>query len=80
MNTQGKNHMKALKVVILSGLLAVGVTACSNQEVGTVGGAVVGGVVGSAFGGGAGKTAATIGGAVVGGVVGNQVGKSMDNN
>src|SRR4051812_20299967 len=52
----------------------VGLGGCANmdrQTVGTVGGAVAGGLVGSAIGG----TGATIAGAAVGGVIGNQVGK-----
>lgn len=53
-------------------LLAFGVlTACTNRELGTTGGAVLGGVAGSALTGG--STAGTIAGAVGGGVIGNQL-------
>jgi uncharacterized protein YcfJ len=47
----------------------------TRQDVGTVGGAVAGGVIGSQFGGGNGKTAATIGGAVAGGYIGHELTK-----
>ena len=62
---------------ISAAVLAVsllGLGGCANmdrQTVGTVGGAVAGGLVGSAIGG----TGATIAGAAVGGVIGNQVSK-----
>ncbi|HEY8356919.1 MAG TPA: glycine zipper 2TM domain-containing protein [Ramlibacter sp.] len=56
-------------VVTAAALMGLGGCATMDrQTVGTVGGAVVGGVVGSAVGG----TAATIGGAAVGGYLGNQ--------
>lgn len=47
------------------------ITACTRQQVGTVGGAVAGGVVGSSVTGG--STAGTIAGAVGGGYVGHQL-------
>lgn len=53
----------------------VGLAGCANldrQTAGTVGGAVVGGVIGSAVGGG---TLGTVGGAAAGAVIGNQVTK-----
>lgn len=47
---------------------------CSdNSAVGTVAGAVIGGVVGNQFGKGSGNTAATIGGAILGGIAGNAI-------
>ena len=50
----------------------------SNSEfnciAGTIGGAVVGGLLGSTIGGGRGRTAATALGAGAGGYVGNQMG------
>ncbi|NLK66155.1 MAG: glycine zipper 2TM domain-containing protein [Campylobacteraceae bacterium] len=45
-----------------------------NQNIiGTVGGAVVGGIVGNQFGGGSGRKLATVGGAIAGGVLGNKI-------
>lgn len=46
-----------------------------NQQLGTAGGAVAGGVIGHAIGG---NTAATVGGAAIGGIIGNQVGRNAD--
>lgn len=51
----------------------------NKQDVGTVAGAIGGGVVGSTIGGGTGKTAATIAGALLGGVLGSSIGQSLDN-
>jgi len=48
----------------------------SNQQIGTAGGAVLGGVAGSAVTGG--STAGTVGGAAIGGLLGNEVGKRRD--
>ncbi len=50
----------------------------SKQNIGTVLGAAVGGLLGSQVGGGSGKTVATIAGVVGGGFLGNQVGQGMD--
>lgn len=47
-----------------------------GETVGTAGGAVAGGAVGSAVTGG--STLGTIGGAAIGGVVGNRVGDDYD--
>jgi uncharacterized protein YcfJ len=47
-----------------------------HQVAGTVIGAIAGGVIGSQFGGGKGRTLATVGGAVGGGVVGKEVQKN----
>lgn len=66
-------NTKFLAAVVTSAAL-LGLGGCATMDrttVGTVGGAVVGGLVGSAVGG----TAATIGGAAVGGYLGNQAAK-----
>ena len=72
--------MKKLVTLAACSVMAVSLMGCymDNADVGTVGGAIVGGVIGSQFGGGGGQVAATIGGAIVGGFVGNQIGSSMD--
>jgi len=61
-------------------IAAVAGTGCSsnpsNQQIGTAGGAVLGGVAGSAVTGG--STAGTVGGAAVGGLLGNEYGKRRD--
>ncbi|KAI1692539.1 glycine zipper 2TM domain-containing protein [Ditylenchus destructor] len=46
-----------------------------GSGIGVVGGAVVGGLLGSAIGGGTGKKIATVGGAVAGGYAGNEIEK-----
>lgn len=52
--------------------------AVSGQTVGMVGGAVLGGLAGSQFGGGSGKIATTGIGAVLGGLAGSAIGSSYD--
>ena len=58
--------------------LAVGLSACgsTNQTLGTVGGAALGGAAGSAITGG--STLGTVGGAAVGGIIGHEVGEAAD--
>jgi uncharacterized protein YcfJ len=48
-----------------------------NRLLGSVGGAVIGGVLGNQVGGGSGKKVATVAGAAAGGYAGNQVQKNM---
>ena len=52
--------------------------AFTKEQGGALIGGIAGGVVGSQFGEGSGKTAATIGGVLIGGFLGSQVGRSMD--
>lgn len=63
----------SLIAIILSTHLLTGCTYQENQMAGVGVGAVAGGLVGSAIGGG--NAAATVGGAAVGGLVGYQVTK-----
>jgi osmotically inducible lipoprotein OsmB len=69
-----------MKVLAVSLALAasVGITGCGStaENVGTAGGAVVGGVVGSELTGG--STLGTIGGAAAGGVIGHELGERYD--
>ena len=69
MNTKMIASVAAAAVLGLAGCADMGI---DRNTAGTVGGAVLGGVVGNAVGGGA---IGTIGGAAVGGVIGNQVTK-----
>ncbi len=64
--------LAALAVASAMGLSACADMGMDRQTAGTVGGAVLGGVVGSAVGGG---TLGTVGGAAAGAVIGNQVAK-----
>lgn len=50
--------------------------APSNQQIGTVGGAVVGGALGNAIGNG--NALGTVGGAAAGALIGNEVGRRSD--
>ena len=74
--------MQKLFIASVVAAASLGLAACESmrkptgEEVGTVGGAVVGGAVGSAVTGG--STIGTIGGAIAGGAVGNQVGERYD--
>ena len=64
------------------GLIALTVSACQTagpgESIGTVGGAVAGGLIGSTIGAGSGNVAATIAGAAIGGLIGNQIGRALD--
>ena len=70
------------KFLFVLGIALAGLTACGGnptgkgETVGTVGGAAVGGMAGSAATGG--STVGTVGGAVLGGVIGNEVGERYD--
>jgi len=73
--------MKVRQIAFCAALAAaLGTTGCghnpTSQEIGTAGGAVIGGAVGHAATGG--STLGTIGGAAVGGVIGNEVGRRRD--
>lgn len=63
-------------IVIFVGISLVGCS--SNQDVGTVTGGVLGGLIGSRFGGGTGQLVAIGAGAVVGAYLGGRIGKTMD--
>lgn len=63
-----KKLIISFSTILLASTLLI---ACTNQQMGTVGGAVVGGVAGSSLSGG--STAGTIAGAVGGGYVGHQL-------
>ena len=71
--------MKTLTIAALSFSLLL--TACApvtNEGVGTISGGVIGGLLGSQFGGGSGKVMAAAGGALLGAYLGGQIGKTMD--
>jgi surface antigen len=82
LHSYGEN-MKLMKLMA-TGAIALSLWSCgpagSNQEGGTVVGAVAGGIIGNQFGSGAGRALATVAGVVVGGNIGSELGKSMDEN
>ncbi len=81
--------MRRLFGVLTASVLALGLTGgtaaaaqnCSNWSggalVGTLGGAALGGFLGSQIGSGTGQLAFTGAGVLVGGLVGNQIGKAL---
>lgn len=58
--------------------LALGTTACTNEQTGQVVGGILGGVAGHQVGGGHGRDVATVVGAIAGTFIGGAVGRSMD--
>ncbi len=78
-------QIKAIKASVV--VVALAMAGCAQpgqdgpgnkQVLGTVGGAAVGGLVGSRFGKGGGKLAATAVGVFLGGVLGSEIGRSLD--
>jgi osmotically inducible lipoprotein OsmB len=69
---------KTLIAVTLACAMGAGLSACASRSetVGTAGGAVAGGAIGSAVTGG--SAVGTLGGAAVGGAVGNEAGRRYD--
>lgn len=72
------------KTVTAATLIALFATACSNnpygekQTVGALGGAAIGGLLGSQFGDGKGRLVATGAGVLIGGLIGSEIGRTMD--
>ncbi|MEX0838899.1 MAG: RT0821/Lpp0805 family surface protein [Parvibaculum sp.] len=79
--------MKIVKAIAI-GAMALALAACdqqggfggagTKQTIGTVGGAVAGGLAGSQIGGGSGRLWATGAGVLLGALVGSEIGKSLD--
>lgn len=68
---------RLLPVSVLA--LSLGLAACSsNQQGGTVIGAIGGAVLGSQFGSGGGRLVATVIGGLAGAWIGSEIGKSLD--
>ena len=65
-------------MVVAAALLAGCQSAGTGETVGTVGGAVAGGLVGAQFGGGSGQLVATGVGTLLGAFAGNQLGRQFD--
>ncbi len=74
---------KSLSVVLLASILLLGACAESGgpgtkQTIGGLGGAALGGFLGSQFGSGTGQLAFTAAGVVLGGLLGSEIGRSLD--
>ncbi len=71
-----------LKFVTAAVVSVLFTAACQQagpkESVGTVGGAALGGLLGSQFGSGTGQLAATGAGVFLGALIGNQIGKGLD--
>ncbi|RME33077.1 MAG: glycine zipper 2TM domain-containing protein [Gammaproteobacteria bacterium] len=67
---------KTLAIALIAGTVAL--TGCNKEQMGTLGGAAVGGLAGSQIGEGKGKLAATAVGVLAGALIGGSIGKSMD--
>ncbi len=71
-----------MKKILMLGLtlsfLTSGCANLSNEEAGSLTGTVVGGLIGSQFGGGSGKVLAVAGGAMMGAYIGGNIGRTMD--
>ena len=72
-----------VKPLIVVAMAASLMTACqtnsgTKQTIGGLGGAVLGGLLGSQIGGGSGRLVAVGAGAVLGGLLGSSIGKSLD--
>lgn len=73
-----------IKTVAAATVIALLATACSSspygekQTVGTLGGAALGGLLGSQFGDGTGRLVATGAGVLIGGLIGSEIGRTMD--
>ena len=70
--------MKNVMAVVLACATTIGLSACASRSetVGTAGGAVAGGAIGSAATGG--SAVGTLGGAALGGAVGDEAGRRYD--
>ena len=79
--------MTKLRSIIAAGAIALTTAGClgstgygPKQTVGGLGGAALGGFLGSQFGSGTGKLAFTAAGAVLGGLAGSEIGRALDDN
>lgn len=75
---------RPLSAIVALALLSTALAGCqtgsmgTKEGVGTVGGAVAGGLIGSRFGGGTGKLVAVGVGSLLGAFVGREIGSSLD--
>lgn len=73
--------MKKILTILIIAIMGTNLSSCAQmtkQDVGTVSGGVIGGLLGSQFGGGTGKLVAIGVGTLAGAYLGGSIGKSMD--
>lgn len=70
--------MNRMSLALVAASVFFGLAACgtTNEAVGTVGGAVIGGAAGHAIGGG--SAVGTVGGAAAGAIIGHEIGEHAD--
>ena len=69
------------KTILSLLIISLGLSGCASmtkEDTGTLAGGVIGGLVGSRFGGGTGQVLATGAGALIGAYIGGKIGKTMD--
>ena len=73
---------RAARAVVLALIAGMGLSACQNtgdkEALGTVGGAILGGLLGAQAGKGKGQLIAVGAGTLLGGIVGSSIGQSLD--
>jgi surface antigen len=65
-------------IILATALSVAGCENMNNQDVGTLSGAALGGLIGSRFGGGSGQLVAIGAGALAGAYIGGAIGRNMD--
>lgn len=70
-----KQQIRSIFLLVLLSLVAACNSSASKQEIGTVSGAVLGGIIGTAL---TASSAGTIGGAAAGAYFGSSIGKELD--
>jgi surface antigen len=73
-----EQSMKKVLAATLVLFTTISIIGCTNQDAGTLGGGVLGGLIGSRFGGGSGQILAVGAGALAGAYLGGKLGKNMD--
>ena len=72
------NKIVTACIALITSISLAGCADMTKQDVGTVSGGVIGGLVGSQFGKGGGQLLAIGAGAVAGAMIGSAIGKNMD--
>lgn len=76
-NTYSSQNVGSIERIQYGEVVEARFITVSDDGLGTLGGAIIGGLAGSVFGGGKGKTAMTAAGALAGGAIGNQMNQSQ---